>query len=164
MISIEEYIAQRKKEDKINEFDKNAFIKEYHRIQGQHSIEHDKPFISEDIDHWIESTWKRYQVNVLAFAFDWVNYFYSNDNLWPSTHKKKNQHSQCGYEYDYKQNSNLFNIDSLYRKMPQKAFTKGKKQEFEILMMYYWLHSMVGDEENYWQAYLKRVLPALNNS
>ena len=27
MISIEEYIAQRKKEDKINEFDKNACIK-----------------------------------------------------------------------------------------------------------------------------------------
>lgn len=57
--------------------------------------------------------------------------------------------------------SNLFNLDSLYRKMPKKSFIKGRKQEFEILFMYYWLHDMEGDDEGYWQEYLEKVLPTL---
>ena len=44
--------------------------------------------------------------------------------------------------------------------MPKKPFTKGRKQEFEILLMYYWLHDMVGDKD-YWQEYLEMVLPVL---
>ena len=62
------------------------------------------------------------------------------------------------YDYDYRQKSNLFNLDSLYRKMPKKSFIKGRKQEFEILFMYYWLHDMEGDDEGYWQGYLEKVL------
>jgi len=46
--------------------------------------------------------------------------------------------------------------------MPKKSFTKGMKQEFEILMMYFWLHKIVGDDEGYWQEYLEKVLPAMN--
>lgn len=68
--------------------------------------------------------------------------------------------SRNTHDYDYKQKSNLFNLDSLYRKMPKKSFIKGRKQEFEILFMYYWLHDMEGDND-YWQKYLESVLPAL---
>lgn len=42
--------------------------------------------------------------------------------------------------------------------MPKKVFIKGRKQEFEILMMYFWLHEMEGDEESYWQEYLNQTL------
>ena len=45
--------------------------------------------------------------------------------------------------------------------MPKKPFVKGRKQELEILMMYYWIHSMVGDEEDYWQKYLNKALPCV---
>lgn len=38
--------------------------------------------------------------------------------------------------------------------------SKGRKQELEILFMYYWLHDMEGDND-YWQEYLETVLPAL---
>jgi hypothetical protein len=44
--------------------------------------------------------------------------------------------------------------------MPKKSFTRGRKQEFEILMMFFWLHSIYGDE-SYWQDYLEKVLPSL---
>lgn len=44
-----------------------------------------------------------------------------------------------------------------------KAFVKGRKQEFEIIMMYYWLDSIVGDDESYWNEYLEKALPALNH-
>jgi hypothetical protein len=115
---------------------------------------------TEEISDWINNTWTKYQVNLLAFAYDWINNFYDNEEIWPSTHRKKSQYTWRKYDYDYKQKSNLFNIDSLYRRIPKKPFIKGRKQEFEILFMYYWLHDMVGDDEGYWQQYLETVLPA----
>ena len=120
------------------------------------------PFISDEINDWIENTWAKYQINVLAFAYDWIDYFFNNDELWPSTHKKKSSETWRKYDYDIKQKSNLFNLDSLYRKMSKKPYTKGKKQEFEILMMYYWLHDMEGDDDGYWHEYLEKVLPQIN--
>jgi hypothetical protein len=42
----------------------------------------------------------------------------------------------------------------------KKSFTKGRKQEFEILLMYYWLYDIEGDSD-YWQEYLEMVLSAL---
>jgi len=138
------------------------FIKDYHRVQSLKYVNMDMQFISEDVNEWIKTTWEKYQVSVVAFAYGWVNHFYDNENLWPSTHRKKSQQSWRKYDYDIKQKSNLFNLDSLYRKMPKKAFVKGRKQDFELLMMCDWLHSLEGDDENYWQEYLDKVLPALN--
>ena len=40
------------------------------------------------------------------------------------------------YEYDFMQKNNIFGLDMLYRKMPKKAFIKGKKQEIEGILMY----------------------------
>jgi hypothetical protein len=136
-------------------------IKEYHRIESERGFNYQIPQISEEINDWIENTWTKHRVNLLAFAYDWINKFYDNEDLWPPTHRKKSQYPFRKYDYNYKQKSNLFNIDSLYRKMPKKSFTKGRKQEFEILFMYYWLHDMEGDDEGYWQEYLETVLPAL---
>lgn len=48
--------------------------------------------------------------------------------------------------------------------MPKKPFIKGRKQELEILFMYYWLHDMEGDDEGYWKEYLEAVLPGLKNN
>ena len=80
--------------------------------------------------------------------------------MWPTSHRKKSQYSFRKYDYEYKQKSNLFNLDSLYRKIPKKSFIKGRKQELEILFMYYWLHDMQGDSD-YWNEYLEMVLPTL---
>lgn len=137
------------------------FIKDYHRVKSQSNKEFNGVFISEEINQWVEETWAKHQVNIMVFVYDWINYFYDNENLWPSTHRKKTQNSWRKYDYDIKQKSNLFNIDSLYRKMPKKSFTKGRKQEFEILMMYSWVTNIDG-EEDYWQEYLEKVLPSIN--
>ncbi|WP_312522433.1 hypothetical protein [Anaerospora sp.] len=134
------------------------FIKDYHRVQSKRVFGLESLFITDEIDNWIKDTWAKYQVNVFAFACDWADYFYNNENLWPSTHRKKSQYSWRKYDYDIRQKSNLFNLDSLYRKMPKKPFTKGRKQEFEMLMMYFWLHSLEGDEGNYWDEYLNSIL------
>ena len=131
------------------------FLKEYHKVESNES-RWNIPLINEEIDEWIEKTKNKYGVNLCAFAFDWVNYFYETPEIWGSKHKKKNSESYRGYEYDYKNGDNLFNIDSLYRNMPKKSFTKGKKQEFEVLFMYFWLHEMEGNEQD-WDEYLNRI-------
>ncbi|WP_353050381.1 hypothetical protein [Bacillus sp. ISL-45] len=138
------------------------FIKDYHRVMSQRGMQSESVFISAEINEWIQKTWTKYQVNLHEFSFQWVNYFWDNDNLWPASHRKKSTTNYRKYDYDYKQKSNLFNLDSLYRKMPKKSYTKGRKQEFEILMMYYWLHELNGDED-YWQEYLSKTLPYLQS-
>jgi hypothetical protein len=136
------------------------FIKEYHRIESQKHFACGVPMITEEISDWIEKTWAKHQVNLLAFACAWIYSFCDNEDIWPLTHRKKSTYSFQTYDYDYKQKSNLFNVDSLYRKMPKKSFIKGRKQGFEILFMYYWIHD-IEDDNDYWQEYLERVLPAL---
>ncbi|MGB3366179.1 MAG: hypothetical protein WBA54_01700 [Acidaminobacteraceae bacterium] len=136
-------------------------IKDYHRVASEIHFANQNVHISDEINEWIQTTWAKYQVNVLKFASEWVEYFSENEEIWPASHRKKSQYSFRKYDYQYKQSSNLFNIDSLYRKMPKRPFTKGKKQEFEILMMYYWIHSIEGDD-GYWQMYLEKVLPILS--
>ena len=136
------------------------FIKDYHGVESQRKFNLGVPSISDEINDWIDKTWAKHQVNLLAFAFDWVNSFYDNENIWPTSHRKKGHNTWRKYDYDYKQKSNLFNLDSLYRKMLKKSFIKGRKQELEILFMYYWLHNMEGDND-YWQEYLEVVLPGL---
>ena len=46
---------------------------------------------------------------------------------------------------------NLFNIDSLYRNKPKEPFTEGKNQGFEILLVYFWLHEMDGEDANFYK-------------
>lgn len=96
------------------------FIKDFHRVESQQRFNFGVPTISEEINDWIDKTWENHQVNLLAFAFDWINSFYNNGDIWPSTHRRKSQYTWRKYDYDYKQKSNLFNLDSLYRKMPKK--------------------------------------------
>ena len=132
------------------------FLKEYHRVESNQSL-WKNPIINEEIDKWVETTKNKYGVNLYRFASDWVNYFFDTPEIWGTKHRKKNNDAYKGYEYDYKNGDNLFNIDSLYRNMPKKPFTKGKKQEFETLLMYYWLNDIVGDDDNYWNEYLNKV-------
>jgi len=139
-----------------------VFIKNYHRIRSQPDLRSKVPFISEDINSWLEETREKYQVNIAAFVHDWINYFFDHEDLWPANHRRKSQDTWRKYEYDIKQGNNLFNLNSLYVKMPKKPYTKGRKQEFEILMMYFWLHEIEGDDEGYWQEYLEKVLPSMD--
>lgn len=60
------------------------FIKDYHRIESQQRFNFGTPSISDEIKDWIDKTWVKHQVNLLAFAYDWINSFYDNEDIWPS--------------------------------------------------------------------------------
>lgn len=130
------------------------FIKDYHRVKSND----DFPPINDEFDEWYLNTKTKYHVNLASFALEWDSCFYNNENSWPATHRNKSKYTFRKYDYNIKQKTNLFNLDSLYRKMPKKDFIKGHKQDLEILMMYYWLHDMEGDDEGYWQEYLENIL------
>ncbi|MDU6361769.1 MAG: hypothetical protein E6590_17705 [Clostridiales bacterium] len=137
------------------------FIKEYHRVESGKLSINGALELDDNIREWLEETYKKHGVNLLVFVDEWVNYFYDHKEIWPSSHKKKStSKGYTQYEYDYKQSSNLFNLDSLYRKLPKKAFIKGKKQELEMVMMYYWLYSIEGDED-YWEEYMNKINNAI---
>jgi hypothetical protein len=132
------------------------FIKDQHRIQ---SIPKNNQFlISEEITEWIEKTWENHRVNLQVFALDWVTRFYDNIELWPTKHRIKSSDDWRKYEYDIKQKNNLFNINSLYKKISNKSFFKGKKQYLEILMMYCWINDIDNENEDYWKEYLNKSL------
>ena len=61
------------------------------------------------------------------------------------------------YEYDFMQKNNLFGLDMLYRKMPKKAFIKGKKQEIEGILMYCYCCEYCS-EDQYWREYSEKLL------
>lgn len=131
-------------------------IKQLHRIESSTRFNESDFFINESINEWIKDTFYAHNVNIVAFADDWINNFYDNENLWPTRHKKKSSLEFRKYDYDYKQKNNLFIINDLYRKLPKKPFLRGRKQDMEILMMYLWLHNIEGDQE-YWEEYISKV-------
>ena len=108
------------------------FIKNHHQIQSQIAKEHNKIFITEEINEWIEKTWTKHQVNVVAFAFDWVHRFYGNPDMWQAKHKRKSRSDFREYEYDIKQKNNLFNLDNLYKRIPKKSFIKGRSKNLKF--------------------------------
>jgi hypothetical protein len=134
------------------------FIKDYHRIQSQKAINAPTEYLTEEINEWLEKTWEKYKVNIWAFASNYVERFSDNDSLWPAKHKIKNMESWRPYIYDYKQKTNLFNLNTIYTRISKKPFIKGKKQYLEIIMMYIWLHSIWGDEDNYWDEYMGKSI------
>lgn len=138
------------------------FIKDYHGIISQPASENHSVFISEEINEWVEKTWSKHQVNLIAFASNYILRFSDNENIWEVKHKIKSKDGFRNYVYDYKQKNNLFNINSLYRKI-NKPFMRGKKQYLEILLMYFWLHEIEGDQ-TYWQEYINKTMSKSTNN
>jgi len=147
------------------------FIKDEHRVRNRFASYDEGIFISEGINEWIDDTYKKFGVNIYNFCSEWVSYFYDHPELWPKGHKQKSKDYEewakfknatipesFFWDYDHKQKNNLFGLDALYRNMPKKSFTKGKKQEFEVVLMYYWLHDIVPDDDRYWDTYVENVL------
>ena len=138
------------------------FIKDYHRVS---SLMKDEIDISPSINKWVQDTYAERGVNLATFCENYLSEFFDHPERWPRSHKKKSEYGEkynlkpndtLYWDYDYRQKNNLFQLDSLYSGMPQKYFLKRRKQYFEILLMYEWLHSIDGDEE-YWIEYINVV-------
>ena len=131
------------------------FIREYH-IKECNAFAKNMPEISDKITIWLKDTLAKYGVNIASACEGYVSYFWDNPDMWPARSKIKLEHpfADRKYRYDHKRKTNVFNIDGFYNRFANKPFIKGKKKQLEILMMYYWLHSIEGDDDDYWNEYL----------
>ena len=140
-----------------------------HECYTEISIDQQSIHITDKIDKWISNTYKKYGVNVFAFCNDWLMYFTQTPDLWEKPRKIRNH--QCDsllekntislsnwmfWDYDYKPDGERFGLNTLYRNMPKKDFTKGKKQAFEAVMMYFYSDSYVNDGK-LWEEYLAQL-------
>lgn len=94
------------------------------------------------IIEWMKDTYNKYSVNLYNFACDYINKFSDKNPM--------------GCDYNYKQEVNLFGIDLLFEKIKEKPYIKNHKTDFEMLLMFYWLDSIVGDMP-YWGKYLDKL-------
>lgn len=113
-----------------------------------------------EIINWINDAELKYDVSLLAFADNLAEKFSNEEESWP--HKRKTiderfeRLNRTYYSYDYKSEGNRFNLDELYEEIPEKSLLKNRKSYLEVLVMYYWLHSIDSDEV-YWHEYLNQV-------
>lgn len=86
------------------------FIKDHHRIVSTKDAISNYPFISKEINDWVERSWESYKVNLWAFASDYANRFYNDLSMWPTKHKKKSKEDYQEFDYDCRQKSNLLTL------------------------------------------------------
>lgn len=127
------------------------FLHQYHAQVSQPRKYEKELYITEEINQWIEETYKKHGVNIYRFISEYLSFFSEHHERWPSRYKRKEGQF---FEYDYKHKNNLFNINELYIKISDRPFMKRKKQSLETLMMYEWVHSIAGDEGD-WEEYIK---------
>ena len=145
------------------------FLRDEHRIRSKFESYQQSIHITDSIDAWITNTFKEYGVNIFAFCDDWAYYFSSNPSLWESSRKRRNHENDSMLEYryynldhymfwdyDYKSAGERFGLRSLFSKMPEKEFTKGKIQEFDAVLLYWW--TQIWDRDNItWAEYLTQL-------
>ncbi|WP_369282176.1 hypothetical protein [Oscillibacter sp. GMB15532] len=138
------------------------FVKDYHRVCTEHGERrigesfHNKFFVNTEIDNWITETFCECHVDLLEFAYQYIKSFFNSYDNWPANHRIATGQKYFPYKYNYKNLDNLFNIDQLYRNIPKKKFIRGKKQELEVLMMYY-CKQQHGHDNEFWRFYLKEL-------
>ena len=147
------------------------FIKDEHCARSIISEEFETPHITDSIDEWISNTYLKYGVNMYNFCSEYLFEFMNDPDRWPKTHKRHSEYydeySQSDskykvsksvlYDYDFRQKSNLFGLDTLYREIPKKTFVKGKKQEIECTLMYVYCNEW-SNQEQYWEEYSVKMV------
>lgn len=134
------------------------FIKDQHRIWSnnyQLNIGENGFYMNEKINAYLESTCKKYEVNLLCWADRYAESFFDYENLWPVSCRKKENY---GFSYDVeKAKKNKFNIDYIYSQVSILPYIKGKKQIIEALVMYQWNDHIDNVDESFYLNYMEKI-------
>ncbi|MCR2043365.1 hypothetical protein NSA23_04450 [Anaerosalibacter massiliensis] len=103
----------------------------------------------DSVTKYIENTWKKYHVNLLAWGSKYAISFSDEVCIYSYDSKDK--------EYDVKKEKNKFNLNIKYSQVSDIPYIKGKKSYLEMIIMYFWCTRIV-DEEEYLEEYLKKFV------
>ena len=145
------------------------FIRDEFKRRNEYVLVQLNMHITDSIDKWMMTTYKKYGVNIYAFCDDWCRYFSQTTELWEKHRKIRNHEfdsllntrgfslsSDAFWDYDYLADGDRFGLNALYRSMPKRDFTKGKKQAFDAVMMYWWTHNYTNAEDK-WEEYKTKL-------
>lgn len=114
-------------------------LKEYHDFinYGQAVDETYKLAGSEKIDAWVETTKKRYHINLQAFAEYYCDKFTNCQRLWDRMTYIDPTTKTIPW-YDIAKSKDILGVNTLYSKLSNKPFMKGKKRELRVLLLMYY--------------------------
>lgn len=128
------------------------FVIDQHRIWSMNYTENSEKTkilmrFPDSVVKFIENTWKKYHVNLLAWGSKYADLFSNEVSIYRYNSKDK--------EYDVKKEKNKFNLNIKYSQVSDIPYIKGKKNYLELIVMYFWCTTIVGEEE-YLEEYLKK--------
>lgn len=125
-------------------------VKEYHRYTKSKPRRSEMKELDSTIVKWVMDSYRDYDVNIADYAIDiawrwgekYVEHKYiRNEEEWYDINK-----------YDYRYQENPFDIDLEYEKHKELPFIEEKRDYLEMLVMYFWLFSVLEDQ-SYWPEY-----------
>ena len=135
-------------------------LKDIHTDDSIMTPFHEERILPGDVNEWVNKTYYKHGVNLFAFCYEYMNWFWQSPEVWPKNRKSKDQRRTIYtpkdfmyWHYDCRYADNRFNINELYRRLPRKPFLKGKKKKLEAVMMYSWLFEISAGDNNYWGEY-----------
>ena len=115
------------------------YLKEYHNYinYGTEYEETYKLANSSEINNWVKYTKEKYNINLQAFA-EYYSNLYSIMPKWWDRIRYIDKENKTGEWYDIANSKDIFSISTLYPKLKDKPFIKGKKKELIILILMYY--------------------------
>src|SRR5690625_4962466 len=136
-----------------DDFDKIVLaVKEYWDYYMSKPSRSEMKGLDNNIVKWVMDSYREYGVNIASYAFN-IAWKWSDKYV---EHKYSRQYEEHYYinSYDYRYQDNPFDIDEEYEKHRDKPFMYGKRDYFEMLVMYRWLFDILEDT-SYWPEYEK---------
>ncbi|GIN59864.1 hypothetical protein J8TS2_41830 [Lederbergia ruris] len=115
--------------------------------------------LDNNIVKWVTDSYREFGVNIASYAFN-IAWKWSDKYV---EHKYSRQYDEHYYinSYDYRYQDNPFDIEEEYEKHQDKPFMQGKRDYFEMLVMYSWLFDVLEDT-SYWPEYEKLCVKTRN--
>ncbi|WP_288957547.1 hypothetical protein [uncultured Thomasclavelia sp.] len=134
------------------------FIKEYHKQKSHYyrsSITKYKLNLSDKEKEKIKDIDKLFNINLIEWIRNYVDILSKNQSLWSLSHKiyikQENEVAKC--EYNYRNNRNLFELNTVLKKCPKDISIQRKL--IEKIMLFFWTKEVV-DDKAFYKEYCKR--------
>jgi hypothetical protein len=128
------------------------FVKDQHRIGNLVFYDDKIPHLPQNIIDWINDTMRNYDIELRTFAYEY-SYKVRYDNTILKPIAPNNLFEYSDFKDDLSNKDNLFDIDNLYKEICTRPFIINKKQELQLLILYYW--TLVFKDDNIWKICLE---------
>lgn len=125
-------------------------VKDYHNYTQSKPRRAEMKELDNNVVKWVMDSYREYGVNIADYAFNlawkWGDKYVENKYV------REEREMYYINKYDYRYQENPFDIDHEFEKHQDLPFMEGKRDFLEMLVMYFWLFSILEDQ-SYWPEY-----------